>query len=33
MDVEDGSRAVGTADHPAGSLEHPQNMPALYILK
>ena len=33
MNVEDGSRAVGSADHPAGSLEHSQNMLALYILE
>ena len=33
MDVEDGSGAVGSADHPAGSLEHLQNMLALYNLK
>src|SRR5438105_575300 len=33
MDVKDGSRAIGSADHPAGSLENSQNMPALYIVK
>ena len=33
MDVEDGSRSVRSADHPAGSLEHSQNMLTLYILE
>ena len=29
MDVEDGSRAVGSADYRAGSLEHSQNVPVI----
>src|SRR3954447_18235920 len=33
MNVEDGSCTVRSADHPTGSLENPQNMPALYIVK
>ena len=33
VNLEDGSRAVGSADHPAGSLEHSQNMLALYFFE
>ena len=33
MNVEDGSRTVGSADHPPGPVEHAQNMLALYVIE